>query len=73
MQKVPEGYQDIWMKVTMDEYELPVAVADTAVQLAKMCEISVSNIYSSMSHVKHQYRGHKKCCYVKVRVRVDEE
>jgi hypothetical protein len=73
MYKVPEGYKDLWMKVTSDEYELPVAVADSVGQLAKLCGVSVNTIYTSMSHAKHQYRGHKSTCYIRVRVEVDED
>ena len=43
----------IWMKVSMDEYELPVTVADTAAELAELCHITVGSIYSQMSRVRH--------------------
>ena len=63
--------RNVWMKVTDDEIELPVAVADTAAELAKMLHVSENSIYSSMSH---QTRGHrKKTPYRKVRITLDDE
>ena len=44
--------QAIYMKVTKDEYELPVAVADSLAELARMLGIKPQSIYDSMSHVK---------------------
>ena len=43
---------NIWLKVTNDKYELPVAVADSAEELAKLCGVKVNNIHSSRSHAK---------------------
>lgn len=43
----------IWMKISSDEYELPIAVADTAAELAKMCHVTANGIYSQMSRVRH--------------------
>lgn len=42
----------LYIKVTKDKYELPVAVADTVVELAKMVGTTEQSIYSSMSHAK---------------------
>jgi hypothetical protein len=44
----------VWMKVTNDKYELPVLVADSAPELAKMLGCSPNNICSSLSHAKHR-------------------
>lgn len=60
---------DIWMKVTKDEFELPVYVCDTAVELARLCGCSQNNIYSSISHSKSR---RQKTQYVRVRVEEDE-
>ena len=55
----------IWMKITKDEYELPVAVADTAAELARMLNVSVDTIYSATS----RRRNHgDKTAFVKVEV-----
>ena len=42
----------VWLKVSSDKYELPLAVADTAVELATLCGVTVNTIYSQMSRVK---------------------
>lgn len=54
--------ENIWMKVTKDEYELPVMVADSAPELAEMLGCSPNNIYSSISHAKSrgQYTPYRK-------------
>ena len=53
MSKKPKE-QYVWMKVTNDKYELPVLVADSAPELAKMLGCSPNSIYSSLSHAKHR-------------------
>lgn len=45
---------NIWIKVTNDKYELPVAVADSAEELAQLCGVKTNNIHSSRSHAKAQ-------------------
>ena len=60
----------IYMKVTRDKYRLPVAVADSAKELAWICGVSQNAIYSGFSHAK---RGDWKSPYVKVVVDDDEE
>ena len=55
----------IWMKITKDEYELPVAVADTAAELARMLNVSVDTIYSATS--RRRNRG-DKTAFIKVEV-----
>ena len=52
----------IFMKVTRDEYELPVAVADSKAELARMLGVRPS----SVSHGLNQ--GWKKSSYVVVEV-----
>jgi hypothetical protein len=41
------------MMVTDDKFELPLAVADSAPELAKMVGRNVNTIYSGISHEKH--------------------
>jgi len=38
----------LYLKVTRDKYELPVAVADTQAELARMCGVSPSSIASAL-------------------------
>lgn len=35
----------MWMKVTPDEYQIPLAVADSAEELARMCHVTRGRIY----------------------------
>lgn len=53
----------VYMKVTKDKYELPVAVADTADALAKICGVSVSTVRSSITREK---KGFVNSSYKKV-------
>lgn len=39
----------LWMCVTPDEYELPIAIADTCSELAKILSVSESAIRSAES------------------------
>ena len=55
----------LWMKITKDEYELPVAVAETAAELARMLNVSVDTIYSATS--RRRNKG-DKTAFVKVEV-----
>ncbi len=58
----------VWMQVTRDKYELPVAVADTAVELARIVGTNSNNVRSAVAHVN---RGDKKWSRF-VRVEIDE-
>ena len=42
----------VYIAVTKDKYELPVAVADTAPELARMLGVETNTIYSCISHMK---------------------
>ena len=50
MMKKPEV---IYMKTTLDELELPEAVAESAAELAKMLGTTREVVYSSLAH-KHR-------------------
>ena len=52
----------IFMKVTHDEYELPVAVADSKSELAHMVGVTPSSVWHALE------RGWKKSTYVAVEV-----
>lgn len=58
----------VYMKVTKDKYELPVAVADSAKELAEICGTSRTNILSAIIHAKQ--RGQNS---VYKKVEVDDE
>jgi hypothetical protein len=42
----------VWLMVTHDKYELPIAVADTALELSMIVGCSENNIHASRSHSK---------------------
>ena len=44
----------VYMQVTHDEYELPIAVADSATELADMLGTTKASILSAISHYNHQ-------------------
>lgn len=59
----------LYLCVTRDEYELPLAIADTPRELAEMCGVTKSAICSAISHEKH---GHYNSRYKRVIVEDDE-
>lgn len=59
------------MKVTQDEFELPIIVADSCLALAQKCGTSVNNIHSSLS--KYRHGKNRTSPYRKVRIEVDDE
>lgn len=59
----------VYMQVTTDKYELPLAIADTAQELAEICGTTSGSIYTSCSR---RARGiYKKSRFVSVEI--DEE
>lgn len=58
----------IWMKVTDDEYELPVAVAPTRSELARKLGIKTNSIATAIHRAKKT--GHRQ---IFVEVIVDDE
>lgn len=59
----------LWMKVTNDEYELPLAVAESAAELARMTGIKPESLYSIISRERHG----KKRTYSYREVDIDDE
>ncbi|MEE3409602.1 MAG: hypothetical protein VZQ95_09430 [Erysipelotrichaceae bacterium] len=68
--KPKDGCRNVWLKVTPDRYEFPVALADTAAELAQICGVTEGSILSSVSKAKH---GIRKSLYRKVRIERDGE
>ena len=58
----------VYMEVTKDIYELPVAIADSVEKLAKIRKVSANAISSRMYHCKK--RGYW-CRYLKVEIEDD--
>lgn len=63
----------IWMKVSLDEYELPMIVADTSQELADMCGVSQNTVLSCVSKVKAGVYGYNRSSYCRVKVMVSED
>ena len=59
----------LFLMVTDDEYELPLAVADTAAELARITGKRENTIYASISHAK---KGNRKSIYHRVEI-LDED
>ena len=55
----------IYMRVTEDEYELPIAVADSQTELAQMVGVSRNSIASALSHSR---RDKSRSIYKEVEV-----
>lgn len=60
---------NVWMQITKDKYELPVAVANTANELAEIVGVDVNSIRSAVSRQKTGKRKFAK--YIKVVVEDD--
>jgi hypothetical protein len=58
------------MMVTKDEYELPMAIADTPTELANLVGTTRAAIHSQIGRAK---KSGKRCRYVKVILDDDEE
>ena len=59
----------VWMAVSQDELSLPIAIADTAKELAELLGTTENNVKSSASKCKHGV--YKNSRYIAVRI--DEE
>jgi ribosomal protein L7Ae-like RNA K-turn-binding protein len=59
----------LWMAVTADKYELPIAVADTGLELGRMLGISSSAITHAM---KRGYGKRHTQRYLKVELQEEE-
>ena len=56
----------LWLMVTKDKYHLPLAVADTSVELAKMVGVKPSTIIKSVTH-------RRKSRYIRIYVDLEED
>lgn len=54
----------LWMKITNDKYELPIAIADSAAELARMTGTTKNNVCVSYNQLKNGKRKFSK--YIKV-------
>lgn len=58
----------VYMLISLDRYELPLMVCDTAIEMARRCGTSRDAVYSAIR--KAQLRGYR-CKYVKVNIEED--
>ena len=56
----------VYMEITKDKYELPIAVANSADELAKICRTTRNSILSSIS--KANIGAIKKPRYIRVKI-----
>lgn len=61
----------VYMKVTPDRYQLPLGVADTVIELAKMCNVSEWTIRASLKKDRKGMLKHTR--YVKVELPQEED
>lgn len=54
---------EVWVALSNDKYRLPVAVADSAVELARMVGVTAETIRSSVYHARVNNRNSR---FVKV-------
>lgn len=55
----PRRKKTLWLLVTKDEFELPLYVADTAIELAKFCRVhpgTINEIYRQKLGTRSRYR-----------------
>lgn len=61
----------LWMMVTEDKYELPLAVADSASELARIAGCKPNNVSSCASKFKH--RNQKQSKFYKIEIDEGED
>ena len=61
----------VWMKVTDDELELPIAVANSAKELAQILGIEKQTIYAAISRFRSGERGY--CPYRVVEIEEEDD
>lgn len=66
----------VWMEITTDEYQLPVAIADSAHALSLIVNTNMNNIKSCVCHAKRRLKEGKtvdKVKYIVVDIGDDDE
>lgn len=62
----------LWLKVTQDKYELPMVVADSPKELARIVGTTAHNIHSTITHHKRAMDHRVVCPYVRVEIEEDD-
>lgn len=68
---LPRSKNVVWLEVSRDKYKLPIAVADSAAELAEITGANLSTIETTASKALRGIRGEGK--YVKVYLEEDDE
>lgn len=61
----------LYLAITRDKYELPLAVADSPNELARMCGVKPNNVSSAISNWKSGKR--RRSCFICVDIEDGEE
>lgn len=62
--------QYVYMMLSKDEYELPIAIADTVSELAQIVGVKPSQISSTINKAEH--RGTRKPRFIRVQITNDD-
>ena len=62
----------VWLLVSEDEYELPLAVADSRNELAKIVGVKPKDISECISKYHKRKNHHRPCRYVRVEIEEGE-
>lgn len=68
-----DGSRVLYLAVTADRYELPIYVADTALELADVLGLSRNSIHSSLSNYQSGALNGELSGRRLMRVRIEEE
>lgn len=58
----------LYIKVTNDKYELPLAVADTPTELAAMTGDNINTIYTQVCRAKKGEKRYGFCRFLKIEI-----
>ena len=61
--------QMVWMEIDLANKELPLRVADTAKELARLCRTTENNVMSAASKAR---RGRRRSRFIKVWIGEDD-
>lgn len=56
----------VYMMVTQDKYSLPLAVADTKMELARLCGVTIQSVCHSIANQRKPGANMKKWKYIEV-------
>lgn len=62
---------DVYIEVTRDKFELPIRIADSVKELAKLAGVTPNNVSSAISHYEH--RAQKSSRFYRVSIDYSEE